>query len=153
MKAMRTKLLALSAALVTLLAVSMVGSAPESASAAGVQTVSAGWLHTCALTATVMPKCWGSNGNGELGDGTTIDRRTPVNVVGPTAKQVLLGDVNCSGAVNSVDAALILQFAAGLIPSLPCHGAADVNMDDSVNSIDAALILQFTAGLIPSLVP
>jgi hypothetical protein len=100
-----------------------------------------------------MPKCWGSNGNGELGDGTNIDRRTPVSVVGPMAKQIPPGDVNCSGAINSVDAALVLQFAAGLIPSLPCEPAADVNWDGSVNSIDAALILQFTAGLIPILPP
>lgn len=31
-----------------------------------------------------------------------------------------LGDVNCDGVVNTVDAALILQFDAGLLTSLTC---------------------------------
>jgi hypothetical protein len=65
----------------------------------------------------------------------------------------LVGDVDCSGSVNAIDAALILQYSAGLITSLDCQDAADVNEDGSINSIDAALILQFTAGLIPSLPP
>lgn len=58
------------------------------------------------------------------------------------------GDVSCDGRVNSVDAALILQFDAGLIESLPCFPAGDLNGDFSVNSVDAALILQIDAGLI-----
>ena len=63
----------------------------------------------------------------------------------------LLGDVNCSRSVNSIDAALVLQLDAGLIGSLACQGDADVNQDDLVNAIDAALILQFDAGLISHL--
>ena len=61
-----------------------------------------------------------------------------------------LGDANCDGAVNSIDAALILQFGAGLLDSLPCEGGGDVNGDGEVTSIDAALVLQFTAGLLPT---
>jgi len=61
------------------------------------------------------------------------------------------GDANCDGSVNSIDAALALQFSAGLIGSLRCQGAADANHDGSVNAIDAALILQYVAGLLPAL--
>jgi Big-like domain-containing protein/regulator of chromosome condensation (RCC1) repeat-containing protein/Regulator of Chromosome Condensation (RCC1) repeat protein len=44
--------------------------------------VSAGWAHTCGLTAAGAAYCWGYNGDGELGDGTTVDRATPRLVAG-----------------------------------------------------------------------
>jgi plastocyanin len=65
----------------------------------------------------------------------------------------LVGDVNCGGNVDAIDAALILQYSAGLINSLPCEENADVNGSGAIDSIDAALVLQFTAGLLPSLPP
>ena len=64
-----------------------------------------------------------------------------------------VGDVNSDGQVNAIDAALILQFSAGLIGSVANPGSADVNEDGQANAIDAALILQFSAGLIGSLSP
>ena len=56
---------------------------------------------------------------------------------------IFIGDVNCDGTANSIDAALILQFDAGLIPSLACIQDADVNEDGFINAIDAALLIQF----------
>ncbi|HUR93552.1 MAG TPA: hypothetical protein VMY76_03140 [Gemmatimonadales bacterium] len=44
--------------------------------------VSAGWLHTCAVTPDHRAYCWGSNGAGALGDGTKDDHATPVAVTG-----------------------------------------------------------------------
>ncbi len=46
--------------------------------------VSAGFDHTCALLEDRTIKCWGSNLSGRLGDGTTIERHTPVSVSGIT---------------------------------------------------------------------
>jgi len=43
--------------------------------------LSAGDLHTCARTSGLL-WCWGSNSNGELGDGTTTDRLAPEPVRG-----------------------------------------------------------------------
>jgi hypothetical protein len=63
------------------------------------------------------------------------------------------GDANDDGRTNSLDALAMLQFAAGLVTTLPNLDAADVNDDGSITSIDAALTLQYTAGLIECLPP
>jgi len=63
----------------------------------------------------------------------------------------LVGDANGDGRVNSIDAALILQFTAGLLPSISPN--ADANQDGRTNSIDAALILQHVAGNLRCLPP
>jgi alpha-tubulin suppressor-like RCC1 family protein len=44
--------------------------------------VSLGWIHTCALTDAGGVMCWGHNKNNELGDGTNVDRWSPVGVSG-----------------------------------------------------------------------
>jgi alpha-tubulin suppressor-like RCC1 family protein len=50
--------------------------------ASGVETMAVGVNHTCALTAAGAVQCWGDNGDGQLGDGTTTDHITPAPVSG-----------------------------------------------------------------------
>lgn len=50
--------------------------------------------HTCALTTARHPYCWGWNGNGELGDGTLIDKLVPTAV----ARNLTLETIAAGGA-------------------------------------------------------
>jgi alpha-tubulin suppressor-like RCC1 family protein len=58
-----------------------------------------GW-HTCAyVTASALLKCWGNNGRGQVGDGTTIHRTTPTTIaVGGAVGLLALGkfDLTCA---------------------------------------------------------
>jgi hypothetical protein len=52
---------------------------------AGAVSVAAGQEASCAVKADGTMWCWGDNPKGQLGDGTTTGRSTPVAVVGGTA--------------------------------------------------------------------
>jgi alpha-tubulin suppressor-like RCC1 family protein len=48
----------------------------------GVATLSVGSAHVCVITSGGGLSCWGSNSEGELGDGTTTNRAAPTAVTG-----------------------------------------------------------------------
>jgi alpha-tubulin suppressor-like RCC1 family protein len=50
----------------------------------GVSEVVSGLYHSCAIMTDTTVRCWGSNWSGQLGDGTTQQRTTPVVVAGLT---------------------------------------------------------------------
>ena len=141
-------------------AVSLMADAAPATGADGVASLAVGGSHSCALRDDGSVTCWGWNADGRLGDGTFGERHLPVEVVGlgdkvtatPTpTPHTAIGDVDCDGVVDAIDAALVLQFEAGLLGELGCAAAGDVNGDGEVDAIDAALVLQFEAGLLGSL--
>jgi alpha-tubulin suppressor-like RCC1 family protein len=77
----------------------------------GVRAITVGYVDTCALTSNGGAKCWGFNGNGELGDGTQNNSKTPIDVSGLTSGVIAIsagrdsacalttsGGVKCWGA-------------------------------------------------------
>ncbi|HKT04598.1 MAG TPA: fibronectin type III domain-containing protein, partial [Rugosimonospora sp.] len=72
--------------------------------------VAAGANHTCALSTSGGAYCWGDNSHGQLGDGTTSERDTPVAVdTSGVLEGVRLADISAGGdhtcAVSTAGAA------------------------------------------------
>ena len=88
-----------------------------------VSAISTGVHHTCAMTSEGQVLCWGDNRAGELGDGSNIDRLTPVTVNGLSNKVTAIaagrdytcaivdGGVKCWGE-NNTD-----QLGTGIDPN------------------------------------
>lgn len=70
----------------------------EAAAPLAFRQMSTGTTHTCGVTTDNRLFCWGSNNEGQLGDGTTIRRLAPVPVAGSRSyRQVSAGyDFTCA---------------------------------------------------------
>ena len=81
----------------------------------GVTAITAGGLHSCAVMADTTVRCWGSNELGQLADGTTTDRATPVDV------RVAPGGAALSG-VTAITAAQVHTCALLADTTARCWG-------------------------------
>lgn len=79
----------------------------------GVSAIATGHMHACAVTSGGALKCWGRNTWGQLGDGTTVDKPSPVTVTG------------LASGVASVAASLYSTCAVTTAGAALCWGGND----------------------------
>jgi CSLREA domain-containing protein len=106
---------------------------------------------TVTATPTITPTPTPTSTSSSTPTATRTLTSTPTLTLTPTDTLTpapgIPGDANCDGVLSSIDAVLVLQLQAGLIPALSCGGNADIDHDGSVTSLDAAVILQLVAEL------
>lgn len=112
--------------------------------------VDASYEHTCAVMSSGTVWCWGDNGNGELGDGTQVDRSRPRRVQGVSdAAQVAVGSnhvcvrhagggVSCWGRGRDGE--------LGVSPA-PDESLTPVSVTGVSNVVDVAAGLNFSCAL------
>src|SRR5260370_27103600 len=80
---------------------------------ASVTAIASGGYHSLALLLDGTIMAWGSNGSGQLGDGTTVTRRTPVPATGLTNVTAMAG-----GGLHS-----LALLSAGTVSAWRDHGS------------------------------
>src|SRR5438270_12501659 len=77
----------------------------------GMTAVAGGDAHSLALSSTGTVYAWGSNAYGQLGDGTTTQRTTPIQASGLTAVRSIAAGRNLSLAVKQDGTACTASWA------------------------------------------
>lgn len=90
----------------------------------GVSAISAGQQHTCAVTSVGGVKCWGENGAGTLGNGSTAASSTPVDASG------------LSSGVDSVSAGGAHTCALTRVGGVKCWGQGQGPSGHSLTPVD-----------------
>ena len=67
--------------------------------------LSAGWLHTCAVTTGGAAYCWGDNSFGELGNGTTTGSTAPAPVSGGLTFTTISAGIDFTCGITTTQAA------------------------------------------------
>ena len=72
-------------------------------------------------------------------------------VIPSTGPDILIGDIDGNGIVNSTDFMILKKYIIGVIDEFPsqfCMMAADVNSDTDINSTDYAMMKRYLLGYI-----
>jgi hypothetical protein len=124
-------------------------------------SLTTGWRHSCALPYSGTVQCWGANGTGQVGDGSSMDRLAPVAVSGMGAKELPTptptntppppppcpGDVTGDLVVTVTDIAEVVAHFGHSQAADPAQWAAhddarrDLNGDGAITAGDIALVV------------
>jgi uncharacterized protein (TIGR02145 family) len=109
-----------------------------------ITAIATGDSHTCAIKTDGSVLCWGYNGSGQLGDGTNIDKRTPVPLVmsvaasalspttpSPTPAMPTPTSLPCGSVTSAATATPTLIPTA---PGLGCNGVAFITDNRDINN-------------------
>ena len=115
------------------------------AKAGGAVAISAGWGHTCALLSGGRVKCWGEGEYGQLGNGSTLDSSTPVEMSGiPNASQISAGGEHTCVLIYSVVSGTVKCWGDGEYGQLGKGDTSDSFIPAEVIGITDAV--QISAG-------
>ena len=104
--------------------------------APGAVTISGGGNHSCALSAAGSVKCWGLNTDGQLGNNTVVNAKTPVQVHA-AGNLGFLGGVAAISAAGSHTCAL---SAAGLVECWGLNSSGQLGNNTVVNAKTPVLV-------------
>lgn len=94
--------------------------------------IGTGMMHSFAIHSDGTAYSWGSNNNGQLGDGTTIDRYYPVEILGPGGSGLLDNIVELEGGH-------VLSVARKSDGTIYCWGDHYTSFPEVINGICGSL--------------
>ena len=105
----------------------------------GVTQLSVGTSHSCAVTNTNGLKCWGNGSYGRLGDGTTNQRSTPVEIFpsGSGVIAVSLGDVSSCALITD-----------GSVQCWGRNSSGQLGTGDTTDSLSPTPVPTLTSGVV-----
>jgi uncharacterized repeat protein (TIGR02059 family) len=117
------------------------GTNPNQNVLSGATAVSVGEYLTCVLFDTGAIQCWGHNGSGSVGDGTTTERRNPVDVVGGFSFGADATAPTFVSAATSADGTTItLTYSESLSATTASASAFSVVVGGSSRSVSSAVV-------------
>jgi alpha-tubulin suppressor-like RCC1 family protein len=107
-----------------------------------VTQVSSASMHVCALVSNGFVECWGMNSNGQIGDGTKLDRPTPTRVYSIQGVASISSTLSHTCAISGTGD--VLCWGRGTVGRLGNGTSTDRTTPTQVSNIESAV--QVSAG-------